>query len=107
MPETDRYIRESAIRWSRSGYRESDRWSFRREGTLQRVRIVRSIGLIGLVVAFLLLCSAQSFEPAPRLYRAKPEDVPPSAEQGNFRFILLRGGRIDSWRPDRTWSRDN
>jgi hydrogenase nickel incorporation protein HypB len=39
----------------------------RREGSLQRVRIVKSIGLIGLVAAYLLLCSAQSFEPAPKL----------------------------------------
>jgi hypothetical protein len=51
----------------------------------------------------LLLCSAQSFEPAPRLYRAKPEDVPPWAEQGNFRFIRLDGGRIESWKAERTW----
>jgi hypothetical protein len=56
-----------------------------------------------LVVASLLLCSAQSFGPAPRLYRAKPEDVPPWAEQGNFRFIRLDGGRIESWKAERTW----
>ncbi len=78
-------------------------WSFRREGTLQRVRIVRNIGLVGLVATSLLLCSSQSFEPAPRLYRAKPEDVPPWAEQGNFRFIRLDGGRIESWKAERTW----
>src|SRR5258707_6207043 len=77
-------------------------WSFRREGTLQRVRIVRDIGLVGLVATSLLLCSSQSFEPAPRLYRAKPEDVPPWAEQGNFRFIRLDGGRIESWKAERT-----
>jgi hypothetical protein len=56
-----------------------------------------------LVVAFLLLSSAQSFEPAPKLYRAKPEDVPPWAEQGNFRFIRLDGGRIENWKAGRTW----
>jgi len=56
-----------------------------------------------LVAASLLLCSAPSFEPAPRLYRAKPEDVPPWAEQGNFRFIRLDGGRIESWKAERTW----
>ena len=78
-------------------------WSFHREGTLQLVRIVRSIGLIGLVAASLLLCSAQSFQPAPKLYRAKPEDVPPWAEQGNFRFIRLDGGQIESWKAERTW----
>jgi Glycoside-hydrolase family GH114 len=77
-------------------------WSFRREGTLQ-VRIIRNIGLIGLVAISLLLCSAQSFEPAPKLYRAKPEDAPLWAEQGNFRFIRLDGGRIESWKAERTW----
>src|ERR1700674_134245 len=70
---------------------------------MQRVRIVKSIGLIGLVAAFLLLCSAQTFQPAPKLYRAKPEDVPPWAEQGNFRFIRLDGGQIESWKAERTW----
>jgi Glycoside-hydrolase family GH114 len=68
-----------------------------------RARIVRNIGLIGLVAVSLLLCSSRSFEPAPRLYRAKPEDVPPWAEQGNFRFIRLDGGRIESWKSQRTW----
>ena len=68
------------------------------------VRSVRSVGLIGVVAASLLLCSAaQSFEPAPALYRAKPEDVPPWAEQGNFRFIRLDGGQIESWKAERTW----
>ena len=70
---------------------------------MQLVRIAKSIGLIGLVAASLLLCSAQSFEPAPKLYRAKPEDVPPWAEQGNFRFIRIDGGQIESWKAERTW----
>ena len=70
---------------------------------MQRVRIVKSIGPIGLVVASLLLCSAQCFEPAPKLYRAKPGEVPSWAEQGNFRFIRLDGGRIESWKAARTW----
>jgi len=74
-----------------------------REGTLQRVRIVRNIRLIVLVATSLLLGSAQSFEPAPSLYRAKPEDLQPWAEQGNFRFIRLDGGRIESWKAERTW----
>ena len=56
-----------------------------------------------MVAASLLLSSAQSFQPAPNLYRARPEDVPPWAEQGNFRFIRLDGGRIESWKADRTW----
>src|SRR5262249_26019755 len=68
-----------------------------------RVRIARNIVLVGLVAASLLLCSAHSFEPATRLYRAKPENVPPWAEQGNFRFIRLDGGRIESWKAERTW----
>jgi hypothetical protein len=37
------------------------------------------------------------------MYRAKPEDVPPWAEQGNFRFIRLDGGQIESWKAERTW----
>lgn len=53
--------------------------------------------------ASLLLSSAEPFEPAPKLYRAKPEDVPPWAEQGNFRFIRLDGGQIESWKAERTW----
>jgi hypothetical protein len=51
----------------------------------------------------MLLSSARSFEPAPSPYRAKPEDVPSWAEQGNFRFIRLDGGRIESWKAERTW----
>ena len=70
---------------------------------MQCVRMGKSTALIGLVSAFLLLCSAESFEPAPKLYRAKPEDVPHWAEQGNFRFIRLDGGQIESWKADRTW----
>jgi hypothetical protein len=68
-----------------------------------RFRLVRTIGLIGLAGILLLLCSAQPFEPSPKLYRAKPQDVPPWAEQGNFRFIRLDGGRIESWKAERTW----
>jgi hypothetical protein len=58
---------------------------------------------MGLAAASLLLCSAQSFEPAPKLHRAKPEDVPAWAEQGNFRFIRIDGGQIESWKAERTW----
>ena len=74
-----------------------------KQGTEQRVSIAKKIGLIGLVGVSLLLSSAQSFEPGMKLYRAKPEDVPPWAEQGNFRFIRLDGGRIESWKAERTW----
>jgi hypothetical protein len=70
---------------------------------MQLVRIVASTGLIGLFFASLLLRPAQSFEPAPKLYRAKPDDVPSWAEQGNFRFIRIDGGQIESWKAERTW----
>ncbi len=70
---------------------------------MQRVRMVRGFGVIGLVAASLLLCTAQPFEPVPKLDRAKPEDVPPWAEQGNFRFIRIDGGQIESWKAERTW----
>jgi Glycoside-hydrolase family GH114 len=70
---------------------------------MQHVRMRKSIAFIGLVAASLLLGSAHSFQPAPKLYRAKPEDVPPWAEQGNFRFIRLDGGQIESWKAERTW----
>jgi len=70
---------------------------------MHRVRVTKIIGLIGLVSAFLLLSSAQSFEPAPKLCRARPEDLPLWAEQGNFRFIRLDGGQIESWKAERTW----
>jgi hypothetical protein len=70
---------------------------------MQLVRIVTIIGLTGLVAASLLLCFAQSFQPAPKLYRAKPDDVPSWAEQGNFRFIRIDGGQIESWKAERTW----
>ena len=56
-----------------------------------------------MVATSLLLGSAQPFQPEPKLYRAKPDDVPPWAEQGNFRFIRLDGGQIESWKAERTW----
>ena len=59
--------------------------------------------MVGLVATSLLLCSSQSFEPGPKLYRAKPQNVPPWAEQGNFRFIRLDGGQIENWKAERTW----
>jgi hypothetical protein len=70
---------------------------------MQRIRLGKRIALIGFVAAFLLLCSAQPFQPVPKLYRANPEDVLPWAEQGNFRFIRLDGGQIESWKAERTW----
>ena len=56
-----------------------------------------------MVWAFLLLYSGESFEPAANLYRAKAENVPLWAQQGNFRFIRLDGGRIETWKAERTW----
>ena len=70
---------------------------------MQRFRMGKSIAPIGLVATLLVLCSALPFQPAPKLYRAKPEDVPPWAAQGNFRFIRLDGGQIESWKAERTW----
>ena len=70
---------------------------------MQLLRIVSGIRRIGFFTACLLLCSAQSFGPPPKLYRAKPEDVPLWAEQGNFRFIRIDGGQIESWKAERTW----
>ena len=65
--------------------------------------IAKSIGVIGVVATLVLLCSARLFQPAPSLYRAKSEDVPLWAEQGNFRFIRLDGGEIESWKAEQTW----
>jgi hypothetical protein len=70
---------------------------------MQSFGIAKITGAFGLLVALLLLCTAQSFDPPPKLYRAKLEDVPSWAEQGNFRFIRLDGGRIESWKAERTW----
>jgi len=70
---------------------------------MQHVRIWKILLLVTLLAASLLICTAQCFEPAPQLYRAKPENVPLWAEQGNFRFIRLDGGRIESWKAERTW----
>ena len=69
---------------------------------MQRVGIARAIR-ISLFAASVLFCSAQAFKPAPELYRAKPDDVPSWAEQGNFRFIRVDGGQIESWKAERTW----
>ena len=46
---------------------------------------------------------SQSFQPSPELYRAKPKNAPTWAQQGNFRFIRLDGGQIESWKAERTW----
>ena len=74
---------------------------------MRLAQFVRSIGPIVLVSWSLLVSCAQSFKSAPRLYRAKPDDVPPWAEQGNFRFVRLDGGQIESWKAERTWWGEN
>lgn len=70
---------------------------------MQCIQSMKGIGLVGLIASCLLLSSAQTFEPGPELYRSKPENLPPWAEQGNFRFIRLDGGPIESWKAERTW----
>ena len=61
--------------------------------------------VIGVAVAAssIRVWSARAYEPTARLYRAEAKDVPPWAEQGNFRFIRLDGGEIESWKAERTW----
>jgi hypothetical protein len=44
---------------------------------MQRDLMGKGIVLIGLVAGSMLLCSVEAFQPAPKLYRAPPEDVPP------------------------------
>jgi Glycoside-hydrolase family GH114 len=70
---------------------------------MQHVPTWKIVLLVSLLAATLLICTAQCFEPAPKLYRANAEDVPIWAEQGNFRFIRLDGGQIESWKAERTW----
>ena len=70
---------------------------------MQHFPIWRIVLPISLLTASLLICTAQCFEPAPKLYRARPENVPEWAEQGNFRFIRLDGGAIERWKAERTW----
>jgi len=68
-----------------------------------QIGIWKIVLLISWLVVSLLRPTARCFEPAPKLYRAKPENVAAWAEQGNFRFIRLDGGRIESWKAERTW----
>src|SRR5215469_3305549 len=70
---------------------------------MQPFQFVRSLGMIGLFAASLVPSSDQSFRRASKLYRAKAENVSPWAQQGNFRFIRLDGGQIESWKAERTW----
>jgi len=70
---------------------------------VQHVQMVKGVGLIGVLATLLLFGSAQTFQSEPKLYRAKPQDVLAWAEQGNFRFIRIDGGQIESWKAERTW----
>jgi len=69
---------------------------------MQSVRMGKSIAFIGLVAACLLLCSARSFQPAPKLYR-RNRRMCRRGGAGQFRFIRLDGGQIESWKAERTW----
>lgn len=44
-----------------------------------------------------VVCHAKDF------YNARPESVPEWAKQGNFHFIRIDGGWIESWKAERTW----
>ena len=69
----------------------------------RRSSIANCIRFAGVIAASVLLCFGQSFRPAQDSYRAKPENLPAWAEQGNFRFIRLDGGQIESLKAERTW----
>ena len=56
-----------------------------------------------LAVAAPLLCLGQTSQSVSGPYRADSKNVPAWAEQGNFRFIRLDGGRIESKKAERTW----
>ena len=66
-------------------------------------RISNLVRFLLLIAATLLLCSARPFAPGEELYRAKPENLAEWAQPGNFRFIRLDGGRIESLKAERTW----
>lgn len=51
----------------------------------------------------ILIFSAKAPEQKEELYWAGPENIPVWAEQGNFRFIRLDGGGIESRKAARTW----
>jgi hypothetical protein len=65
--------------------------------------IVKCIHLSSAATLSLLLCLGQSFQPAESPYRARAQNLPAWAEQGNFSFIRVDGGRIESWKAERTW----
>ncbi len=90
-----------SVHWARYANQAIDHSKY--SSRVARSAIMRSIARIGVIAASFLLSSGPSFQPGPKMYHAKPEDVPPWAEQGNFRFIRLDGGQIESWKAERTW----
>ena len=73
---------------------------------MKKFGITRNVGLLLVMMTAGLLGSAG---PAPKqgLYRAKPENVPEWAQPGNFRFIRVDGGGIESRKAERTWWGEN
>jgi len=72
---------------------------------MQRLRIVKGIGLIGLVAASLLLCLRPVFfQPAPKLY---PRQAGGTCRRGLSRGIFVSSGwtadKFESWKAERTW----
>jgi len=58
-------------------------------------------GAVFFFASALLLSSTNAGDA--RFYRTSPETLPEWAEQGNFRFIRLDGGGIESAKAERTW----
>ncbi len=56
-----------------------------------------------LLFTALFLLAASPSSHGPGLYFAGAADVPAWAEQGNFRFIRIDGGRIETMKAERTW----
>src|SRR5579863_8706197 len=76
---------------------------FKGRSRVVRSAIANSIRLGGVVAASILLCFGQTFPSARDSHLAGTHHLPPWAEQGNFRFIRLDGGQIESWKAQRTW----
>jgi len=64
----------------------------------------RRFGETILVLAGLVFGAAVGAETgSEKIHLARPEDVPEWARQGNFRFIRIDGGLIESRKAERTW----
>lgn len=66
---------------------------------MRRIKL-SGVGTLLFVAAALAAFPANVNE---EIYAARVEDVPAWAEQGNFRFIRIDGGRIESMKAERTW----